>query len=329
MMGIISFGIALVAGKNRVPRPAAGITAFLISAMSQTLSRVAPNSNLEDDVRMLVLLILSQLLSPATHASDFQSPRAASLGGAGHAHPLGNDAIFQNPAYTPFIPATSLGVYWVGWQNAPSTDYGRNYSVSLQDGRSELFQAGIAHTQRDNGRFLNFGIAKSLMQGTGIGIGGKFYFPNNANWVLTDAIASITGVFSTWFHASLTVDNIFESPYSPQLGLSREWILGTKFNAMGIVTLYLDPIFLPSLSSQNQWGFESGAEFHVMVDLNLRAGLFQNSMIPYLAQRGRGWSAGFGWNGPRISIDYAHHHVQQATVEGEAWSNSIGTTMYF
>src|SRR6202035_1059043 len=38
MTGSISLGVALVAGKNLVPRPAAGITALVTSAMVRTLA---------------------------------------------------------------------------------------------------------------------------------------------------------------------------------------------------------------------------------------------------------------------------------------------------
>ena len=38
-------------------------------------------------------------------AADFQSPRTAALGGAGHAAPMLNDAIYLNPSFVSFMPS--------------------------------------------------------------------------------------------------------------------------------------------------------------------------------------------------------------------------------
>ena len=41
--------------------------------------------------------------TPWANASDYQSPRTAALGGAGHASPLLNDAIYLNPSFSSFM----------------------------------------------------------------------------------------------------------------------------------------------------------------------------------------------------------------------------------
>ena len=270
---------------------------------------------------MQQLSILFLLLTTASFASDFHSPRTASLGGAGHAAALGNDSVYLNPAYTPFIPASSLGLYWTNW-GSNYGGYGRNYSVSIQDGRSDMFQAALAHTQRDDGRFIHVGASKSLLEKTGLGIGGKIYFPNNQTWTASDITVGITAQPVAWFQAALVVDNVFESAYGKTINLTREWILGTRMSVMGILTLYADPIFLPSLNGT--WAFEGGAEFHILVDFNLRAGLLQNAMVPMLARRDNGFSFGAGWTGPRLSLDYAYLQTQTG-----ANSHNLGATIYF
>ncbi|MCM0604546.1 MAG: hypothetical protein KA715_00480 [Xanthomonadaceae bacterium] len=277
--------------------------------------------NLEDDALMRAMFILTLLIGFSAYSSDYHSPRTASLGGAGHATALGNDSVYLNPAYTPFISATSVGLYWTNW-NSNFGAYGRNYSVSIQDGRSDIFQAALSHTQRDDGRFIHVGASKSLIEKTGLGIGGKIYFPNNQNWTASDMTIAMTAVPIAWFQLAIVVDNVFESAYGRTINLTREWIFGTRTSVLGILTLYIDPIFLPSLNQT--WGFESGAEFHVMTDLNLRLGLFNNAMIPMLARRDQGWSLGAGWTGPRISLDYAYLQTQTG-----ANSHNFGATLYF
>ena len=285
------------------------------------LPTLALELNLEDDRSMKLALLTSLLAVFPTFASDFHSPRTASLGGAGHATALGNDSVFLNPAYTPFINSTSVGLYWLAW-NSNYGGYGRNYSVSIQDGRSDVFQAAIAHTQRDQGRFLHIGASKSLIQKTGLGIGAKMYFPADQNWTAGDLTIGITALPVAWFQAAIVVDNIFESPGGRSINLSREWILGTRFSLLDIVTLYADPMFLPSLSAQ--FGFEGGAEFHIMMDLNARVGYFANSMVPMLSRRDQGWSIGGGWAFPRITLDYAY-----ISTSSGAFAHDFGATIYF
>lgn len=270
---------------------------------------------------MRVFTLFLFFTSISAFSSDFHSPRTASLGGAGHATALGNDSVYLNPAYTPFISATSVGLYWLNW-GSNYGGYGRNYAVSIQDGRSETFQAALAHTQRDDGRFLHVGASKSLIQKTGLGVGGKIYFPNNQNWTASDLTVAITALPIAWFQAAIVVDNIFESAYGRTVNLTREWIFGTRTSLLGILTLYADPIYLPSLG--HTWGFEGGAEFHIMVDFNVRAGYFSNAMVPMLARRDQGFSFGAGWTGPRISLDYAYLQTSSG-----ANAHNFGATLYF
>src|SRR5436305_13181621 len=87
--------------------------------------------------------------SISAFGSDFHSARTAALAGSGHAGPLLNDSVFLNPSYASFLPTYSLALQYLkfsGPSRPGESDYhGRNYSVSIQDGRNELFQAGVAY----------------------------------------------------------------------------------------------------------------------------------------------------------------------------------------
>ena len=54
--GIISFGLALVAGKNRLPKPATGNTAFVIARITRFLDL--------NDTESLCPLVLSEIGEP-------------------------------------------------------------------------------------------------------------------------------------------------------------------------------------------------------------------------------------------------------------------------
>src|ERR1700733_5937950 len=122
------------------------------------------------------------LLLPAavTEASDFHSPRIAALGGAGHAGPLLNDSIYLNPSYAAFLPTYAIAGNY-GWANYNDSQLKfKNQNLSIQDGRSDMFEAGLAYTHRDDGMLIHLTAAKALIPSRlSVGVGGKAYFPAN------------------------------------------------------------------------------------------------------------------------------------------------------
>src|SRR5690606_36618254 len=92
-------------------------------------------------------------LSSTTWGSDFHSPRSSALGGSGRAGPLLNDAITLNPSFCSFLPAYSFSANYSfyegpGYQTpaGPNSHSGHVYNLSIQDGRTELLQAGVSLT---------------------------------------------------------------------------------------------------------------------------------------------------------------------------------------
>jgi hypothetical protein len=261
-------------------------------------------------------LFLAGLINTAL-ASDYHSPRTAALGGSGHAGPLLNDSILLNPSFTSFLPTYSIGVNYLN---------GTNYSVSIQDGRSEFFQAGVAYSRREDGSFIHVGASKNVVRRLGFGLGAKAYFNNQTRQVSKDMTFSASGIPTDWLQTALIIDNLLETSSGKEQGLYREYILGIKCNIMGIVLAYFDPHYTPSLLIGERWGYETGLEFVMFSDLYLRFGNFLNSTIPFQAIRGRGYGVGLGWVAPRLSLDYA---LSRPIVPKLETVHTIGTTLYF
>ena len=273
------------------------------------------------------LAFLTFLNFPAlSRASDYLTPRMAALGGSGRAGPLLNDSIFLNPSFASLLPTFSLALNY----SALRQPEGRNYSVSIQDGRSELFQAGVAYTVREENSSVHFGVSKSTLRKLGFGVSGKLFFeklPGGSQRMSHEVVLSTTYVPLPWFQAALVVDNALESARSLDQGLYREVALGVKFNVDKIVLVYVDPHVTPSLESSARYGHEAGLEFVMLSDFFLRIGNFRNSAIPYLgAARGNGWGTGFGWIGPRFSIDYGLSRALTPTLGS---NHSMGMAFYF
>ncbi|OFZ54079.1 MAG: hypothetical protein A2428_04490 [Bdellovibrionales bacterium RIFOXYC1_FULL_54_43] len=283
---------------------------------------------------LLIFWSLGGLFGPleSVLASDFHSPRTAALGGAGHAGPMLNDTIYLNPSYAAFSPTYSIGGNYQ-WFNGPSAGpdqespyRGHLWNLSIQDGRSALFQAGVGLTQSSNFRMIHVGAAKSVVRRIGLGIGGKFVFPNDTRKMIQDGMVSVSGIVSDWLQVVGIVDNMVETPEGRERGLYREFILGTKINVQGIVLLYFDPHWVPHLADGPSYGHETGIEFSLMSDLFLRFGAFRNSNLPFEGLRGRGYGAGIGWIAPKTSFDYGMSRVLSPQ---PATAHVVGMTLFF
>src|SRR4051794_17073158 len=160
--------------------------------------------------RMATLFVGLYITSWA-HASDFHSPRTEALGGTGHASPLLTDAIYLNPSFSSFLQTHSLAFNYLSYGGATietpegtSDYYGRNWNVSVIDGTQDsLFQAGVGYTRRNDSSMLHVGASKNIIQELGVGLGGKFIFPNDGSGKrINDATFSVTGIPTAWFQTA-------------------------------------------------------------------------------------------------------------------------------
>lgn len=274
----------------------------------------------------IVFFALFSAHSNPALASDVYTPRIAALGGAGHAGPLLNDAIYLNPSFISLLPSYSISANY-GWWKEDATR-GRNLNASVQDGRAELFQAGFGYTIREDVKFLHLGLSKSPIPKLSFGASAKYVIPKETgSSKFMDGMVSFTGTPYDWMFASLVIDNLIESPESRKTGFRREFILGTKFNIEKLLMIYVDPHLFPSApAGSSKYGIEYGLEIPVFTDFFLRAGGFRNSTVPYVSARGRGFAGGIGWLAPRISIDYADVHVIEPVA---VVAHTVGLTIYF
>lgn len=262
--------------------------------------------------------ILSANLIQTAHAVEFHSPRTLGLGGAGRATPLLNDAIYLNPSYASFAPVYSLsGAY------EPFNPGGRNYNISVQDSRTELFQAGLGFTKREGNSSINVGASKLAVDRLGIGIGSKFIINDETKKMTTDLIFSTSYIGLQWMYSTLVIDNLLGN-------FDRTLYFGFKFIPTQNVNIYLDPFYSPKYAGGNKAGYHFGLEFGLLADFFFRVGKYQDAEVPYLNTRGNGFGLSAGWIGPKINLDYALSRAIQ-THRGDALTtvNSFATTIFF
>ncbi len=269
----------------------------------------------------LFALLIAQNLA---HSTEYLSPRVLSLGGAGRAAPLFNDSIYLNPSYASFTPSynISTGYTWF----TP----GRSYNASIQDSRTELFQAGIGFTRREQNGAINFGASKIAVEHLGFGLGAKLIIDDGTNNITTDSTFSASFLAASWFTSAIIIDNIFQSDAGLARNLYRTFYLATKFTTLEVVQIYIDPFYSPSYTSGAKSGYSAGIELGLMADFFARFGKFQDADIPYLNTRGSGIGLGLGWVGPKVAFDYAYHHVTQNDLNlGIVSAHAISMTVFF
>lgn len=253
-------------------------------------------------LRMFVAILA---LPVSVWASDYHSPRTAALGGAGRGGPLLTDAIFLNPAMNSFLPSYQINGSFNSYHGKEDSEpKGRVLHYSIQDGRNQLFQAGLAYTKRADGSFVHLGVSKALAQKFGMGLGSKYAFSSAHREKAFDGTFGMIASPIDWLQGSLVVDNVFENTKGKAWGLYREFALGIKFNVKGLLLAYVDPHYVPNKPG-SAFGYEAGIEIPLFRDLFIRAGKSENSMQPHIATYGDGYGMGFGWIFPRLSIDAA------------------------
>jgi len=268
--------------------------------------------------------------------AQFRSPRTAALGGAGRANPILNDALFLNPSFASFLPVYS----WSANFKSLGEAQGRAYTVSVLDGRSEAFQAGIAYEVRDLFTAAHIGASHKIDEKTTLGVGAKLFFTKSEAELskFREFSASMTHAPNSWLQLAAVADNLNRSPEMATLGMERELILGAKLRATDQITLYIDPHFklgdslrasataITGSVGKVLQGYEAGAELMVFKDFYFRMGTFKNSQITELKTRANGLGYGIGWVSPRISFDYAVEHVLTPV---DNLTHTAGTTLYF
>ncbi len=229
--------------------------------------------------------------------------RVLGLGGAGRAAPTLTDGVYMNPSYSSFIPIYSLTMDYTKFNG------GRTYNATVQDSRTEMFQAGLGFTRRDQNAAINIGASKQALQNLGFGLGTKILIDDATKNLTFDGSFSTSFLANEWFATSLIIDNLMQSKAGVARNLYRTFYLGTKFKTLDVVQIYIDPVYSPSYAAGKKAGYAAGIELGIMADIFLRFGQFINSDVPYINTHGSGFGMGFGWMGPKLFVDYGYHHV--------------------
>ncbi len=250
------------------------------------------------DMRFIFILTVA-LYSFSGFAQEYQSPRTLGLGGAGRAGPLLNDTIYLNPSFGSFAQSYNLSGGYLWFAQA------RSYNFSIQDSRTEWFQAGAGYTWHEHFSAINIGASKMMVERLGAGIGSKIIIDRRTGKFTTDFSLSSSFIALPWIYTAFIIDNVIQSKEARTRGLYRTFYLGTKATPDELIQVFFDPHYTPDLPGSKKFGMNLGSEIKLLADFYFRIGRFFDSQISHLNRRGTGTGYGVGWIGPRLSLEGA------------------------
>jgi hypothetical protein len=275
-----------------------------------------------------VLIFVSSLLCgvlvmiPAARAQFYSGAISSAMGGAGRAAADPGEAVLLNPASLPHIQRyTIAGHYGLGWHPTEGND--RGFALLIADGTPEnLFPGAVTFSRR--WRDFAQGVGSVMEQDLQIAAGGmllsKLSFgisghrqswvptsewtgsPLNHEFTQTNGSLGIIATPAPWLGFGLVAKDVFPTGSDVPQGvrLVPTYSLGTHVIFHEIFRLRLD-LERPDVDNPNKrTNVMAGLESFFLKEVAFRMG------AQWRETADQTWAtAGFGFRGPRLSMDYS------------------------
>lgn len=260
----------------------------------------------------MILFLLSSLI----FSSSAQVGSASdALGGTGIGayHPL--ESIFLNPAALARSQTAYFGGQYYADKLSPG-DHLRQYSVLIADGLPEsMFPGGIAYRYR-NYEVGGQDVREHLLQASGaarlsetfsVGLTGyklKTDLPTGADYNQYNGDIGVYWQALPYFSMGAVARAVLGSKDNVAFGISEikpSAGIGATYSVMEMINLRADANYIYEDNPDKLWQHHLGMETTNLEWFNLRAGLRGDDY-----KKETSWSAGFGFNGPRLKLAYAY-----------------------
>lgn len=261
---------------------------------------------------LCVFLLIS--FSFVGHAEFFRGPQSSALGGTGRAGLSSSEGAFLNPAIVPLIAGYESQVYF----RDGDIDAGQHrhaYGLSLSDNGQDVMFAGNATYLRlhDTGRtptpvdgdLWHAAIGKAFAER--FSLGASFYrlqynVLNDRRY--TQWNYSIGGIWLPLpkLAVAYVVSNLAHPGSETPMGLRQDTSqgAGVNYELYDFVRLRADvarqEMFNPKHRLNYGFGIESLTSDYIVMRVGFRRDELADQRI---------WTAGFGFNGPRLKVEYS------------------------
>ena len=250
--------------------------------------------------RVSLAILLATFVTHAAQAEEIVGPRAAGMGDANVGIPVGNDALFANPAGLALYPRYCMEFFW---QRKTESD-GNLFSASIVDSKSGAVAGGIAYTYDTEGP------DGSIRHGRRLDIGPAYRLTGDAGLPFILAKGMTFGITG-----HNVVNPVEEANTAP-----RTLGAGASANLFGNLTLAVD--WRQSFEREGMpWSWFFGAEYFAFGAFPLRAGY----VIDQITDERR-WTAGLGYIDQSFGIDLAYSRTVSDT--GPEQYLELGVRLY-
>ena len=256
------------------------------------------------------------LILIAHHASAefFRGPVSKASGGSGRAGIPGMESAFVNPALIPLEKASEMSAYYHDGYIG-SGQHRNGWAVGVIDAEKEVWFPGAAHyvRTRDGGRtrtategeLWHMAVGKNISERLALGLSAyRLQYDVEGDREYTQWNGSIGGLvlITETFGLAYVLDNLVKPGSEVPRGLREDLKQGVGvYGAVAdLVKIRGDISRQEKFNPGKKMGFAIGMESMTSQWILFRAGFQRDELADT-----RIWSAGFGFNGPRLKVDYA------------------------
>jgi len=280
------------------------------------------------DSNIKYVLILLLVFAPDIFASrpvrNWQTPKTASLGGAGVALPTAIEGLYLNPALFSFFTESIFSFQSLSGKIAPVNDSResvfndakspRGFSASVTDGSNQS-KGGFSYTdQEESGvkrKKFSFGASDMIDANTSIGFGYSLA-KDEIKETTSSTRSTQSHIFSMGL-AQIINPNLswavvwYDPAWADRINSKTTW--GINFKPINELTLLADLGSDLKRSFNKTYSYSLAVEYQALKDVYLRYGTFVDKLF-----NTEGSGFGIGWIGPKIGLEFS----QKRTVRKNA-----------
>lgn len=250
----------------------------------------------------------------------FDGPVSAALGNSGRAAVIPGEMTL-NPASTAFVQGYHATISYRDYAFDP-TGKEINLRASMIDSHPEnLFPAAFTFAKNNDDQDFHIGIAKSLLPTLSLGLELERYISDPSvgpkNIENDFSLGLLWAVTPNW-GVALVTENLIRTDIAE---LDQAISIATSYNYVNVLRLQLDLTYPTQNNDDDDTILMTGIESHFIPNFPVRLGYRQNNLTNTTF-----WTAGTGWVGPKIAIDYAFEKDVKSNKEQ---AHSVDLRIYF
>lgn len=271
---------------------------------------------------MKVLAALLLIFSLSAHADFFKGPVSSSLGGAGRAGMDSAESAFLNPALIPLLKSYEInGYYRDGYVD--EGQHSQSWGVGASDNSADVLIPGALHYMRlretgrsarpAEGELWHIAVGKIAFENFSFGLSGyrlKYDLDGGTSSTQWNASVGALWMLSQELGVGYVLDNLANAGSDVPLGL-REDVKQSIAGMMGIADVARLRADISRRERNNPGhdviygvGLESMSSEFVLVRLGYKKDDERDQTF---------YTAGIGFNGPRLKIDYTFEKNAERT----------------